>query len=293
MRQRLRPQLNFQALLGRIAPSESESSGLRGHQSTIQRRLTNSLNIANFRRIGSTARGTAIRGHSDLDLMAIFPASELVRGDGFISSNTALTRVRTSLQARYPSTDIRRDGVAVVLSFGAGQRSLDVVPAKFAGVYMSSPMYDIPSGDGGWRRVSPAAHNLFITRANTRAGMKLTRVAQLLRWWKYSRIIPIPISSFFMDLTLAESRICEGALSYPYCLARYFAHLDQRGCRGFQDPCAVSNSLDAASTTPQLEAVRTAVAYASHHAEQALAAAKREHFQEANRQWSLVFNDYY
>jgi hypothetical protein len=152
-------------------------------------------------------------------------------------------------------------------------------------------VYGIPDGAGGWSETSPEAHDSYFASAVKKSGNKLNRVIQLLKWWKFAREQPIPIQSFHLDLLLASSDVCVGAKPYTHCLYEAFKLLADRQCRGLRDPIGIAGVVNAAGTEAQLEKVNNAVAYALNHSTAALAATAVNDFQEANRQWSLVFNN--
>lgn len=122
-----------------------------------------------------------------------------------VNSDTVLNRISQDLNNRFVSITVCKDMQAVVVHFGRGQMSLDVVPGFFHKFEKGAPVYAIPDGVGRWIETSPQAHNTFINRENKRSGEKLKKIGQLVRYWKYSRAGAIPISSFYIDLLLAQS----------------------------------------------------------------------------------------
>lgn len=293
MNARVNPQVNIAVLARRIQPQGGELSAARRHLLTVRRRLAASFFISKIVPIGSHTRGTAIRWYSDLDVMAVVRRNEAKWGGDFVASSTLLQRVRNDLQDRYVHTNVRGDQQAVVLGFAAGQQSLDVVPAIFARFDKQRPVYAIPDGNGEWLETSPEAHSRFFALADQRSGGKLRKLIQLLKWWKFSRAQPIPIRPFHLDLLLADSDICVGVKPYTYCLYEAFKLLVSRECRGFRDPLGIAGTVDAAQTEAQWEVINDAADFALEHSRAALIAERSKDFEEANRQWSIVFNDEY
>ncbi len=179
---------------------------------------------------------------------------------------------------------------AVVVQFGGGQKSMDVVPGFFHEMKNKRPVYYIPDGYGGWMETSPEAHNSFINKENIRSGEKLKKVAQLIRFWKYSRANSIPISSFYIDLLLAHSGICVGAKTYPMMMYEFFKLMYDRECRGLHDPVGVAGVVYAVKTKPQASTLVSHVENSLNHAIKAVNAEHNKQFKEANRQWDIVFN---
>lgn len=287
------PQLNMVALAHRIQPQPSELGAAKLHRGVVRTRLDKSFDVSRLVPIGSHARGTAIRTFSDLDVMVVLRRNEAKWGGSIVQSTTLVNRVREDLALRFPLTDVRADAQAVVIRFAQGQQSLDVVPALFQRFDRQRPVVAIPNGDAGWMETSPEAHNKLFAEADERTGSKLRKVVQLLRWWKYSRANPIPLASFYLDMVMAASGLFIGVKPYTHCLYEAFKHLSDRECRGWRDPLGISGVVFAANTEVKAAAAVNAVEYAFDHAKAALAAEVVKDFEEANRQWSIVFNDGY
>jgi len=249
-----------------------------------------SFDIARILRIGSHTRGTAIRTYSDLDVLAVLRRNEAKWGRRIVSSDTLLSRVIEDLQGRFPYTAVRGDQQAAVIGFSAGQRSLDVVPALWERFSEKHPVYAIPDGQGGWIETSPEAHNRRFQIAVARSGGKLKGVCQLLRWWKFSRVQPIPLQTFHTDVLLAAQDTCVGARTYAQCLFLAFQLLARRQCRSLQDPLGMGGAIPAAKTDAQRRSLIDAVEYSLQHASSAIELEASARFEEANVQWNLVFN---
>lgn len=282
--------MNMAALAHRVQPLETELINAKRHRGTARIRLAKSFDVSRIVPIGSHARGTAIRAHSDLDMMVVLRRNEAKWGDSLVSSYTVLEKLRQDLQERYTQTEIRRDAQAVVIDFAGGQRSLDVVPALFQRFDRLRPVFLIPDGNGEWLESSPEAHDRYFGSAVERSGGKLKKVVQLMKWWKFSRAQPIPIRSFHVDVLVASSDVCVGVKPFTHCLYQVFELLARRECRGLRDPLGLTGVIYAAATDPQWKAINEAVAYSLDHARAAVAAEAVKNFEEANRQWSIVFN---
>lgn len=293
MRTALPAQYNLLALAQRIQPQEGELSVAESHRTSVRRRLFNSFETASTPVMGSHARGTAIRLHSDLDVLLILRKNEVKWGDRVVSSDTILQRVKDDLQSRYPFTTVRRDVMAVALDFGNGKESLDLVPGLFSRFASSRPVYRIPDGAGDWMETSPAAHDQYFATQHVRSGNKLRKVSQLIKWWKHARQPAMPIRSFYVDMLLAGEGLCLGAKTYGKCLCDFFEAVVQRECAGYVDPCGIAGRIALAPTSAQRDTAFRAAVYARDHARWGLAAEIRGDHVEANRQWSLVFNGTY
>ena len=281
----------FAALLDRIEPLDSELADIRTKMSTINRRLVDSFGIKKIFLAGSHKRGTAIRRHSDVDFFVLFPVAESQWGGHRISSETFIEKIRKDLTGRYPNTQISRDEQAVVVKFGSGANSVDVVPAVFHGFSeQKRPMYLIPKGVGEWKVTSPDSHDTYIESANEASGRKLRYVSKLLKYWRHCREADIKLSSFHIELYLADSGICSGVSSYSYCVAKALWDLKERNCRAMQDPLRISGLVPAARTAAYQEKVSRSIAASANHAAYAYSAENKGDHVEARRQWDIVFN---
>ena len=281
---------SFAALIGRIQPLQSELDAARQHRDTIKTRLETDFDLSSCRPIGSSARETSIRGFSDTDLLAAFRKNNFTRGGSLINSDTALDNVRKALVERYPNSDVRRDGMAIAVSFSDG-RQVDVVPGVFDEMYDKEwPVYLIPDGAGGWMRTSPALYDAYIRETNREAGGKLIQVAQLMKFWRECREPRIPLSSFHIEMILASEEVCKGVKSYAECMLDILRNLARRECRAMQDPYDIAGNIPAIKTLSQRERAQNSIANSRDHAQSARGAELGSDLEEARRQWDIVFN---
>ncbi|MFZ2542073.1 MAG: hypothetical protein WAW75_09935 [Gallionella sp.] len=288
----MRVAIVFNKLLNSLQPTIVGVNKGKLHAAAIRSRLSSSFAMNKSLFIGSTPRKTAVRGTSDVDLLAVFKRDEARWGDQLVRSDTLVQRVRDDLNARFKSTTVRRDGQAVVVQFGQGSEPVDVVPAifhEFRG-NTGSPVYLIPKGDGEWMESAPEAHNRYLIAKDISATGKLRKTVQLLKHWRSCRATSIPLASIHLELLLAADNVCVGAKSYSGCLSDAFALLRYRECRGLRDPVGVAGVLYAVQTEAQHEQLLAAVEYAAAHADRAVYAESRKDWNEAFRQWDMVFN---
>lgn len=284
------PQLSIGKLIEKIQPRSTEMTRAISHSDSVKRRLNKSFDLKRYVKFGSHSRETAIRSYSDMDYMAVLSRNNVKWAGNIVNSATVLNKVRDDLDDRFTYTQVKRDMQAVVVNFGNGQHSMDVVPAIYSRFHMGRPVYWMPDGNDGWIETCPEAHNKFFLDAKKKYGARLTKLLQLLKWWKFCRSEPIPISSFHLDLLLASSDIFKGIKPYTRCLHDAFQLLVERECRGFRDPVGIAGVIPAADTQPKLRKVNSAAEYALKHAKAAIQAEAWKDFEEANRQWSIVFN---
>lgn len=284
----------FERLRIRLQPTAVELATLDRHGVQIVGALR-ALQLHSTKALGSHQRGTAIARRSDRDVFAVFHRREAIRGGTLISSETMLDRVRSALlNSRFWSTDVVRDGQAIVLRFSDG-RNVDVVPALFEGMEqvlrVNRPVYSIPDGDGWWMATSPEAHLHYIRQAHAPSGGKFRYCIQLLKAWRESRDPRIPISSFHLELVFANEGTFSQVGTYQECLRDAFRVLRDRAGRAIQDPLGISGNVRAAKTPRQVALLRDHAAYAYDKADQAIAAEIDRDLPSAWFYWNLVFND--
>lgn len=290
MSRALNPNLALRRLAHQLQPLESEVAAAYQHLATIRTRLNKSFHVASVHRIGSHSRGTAIRTHSDVDLLAVLRRKEARWGEREVSPDTFMRRIAKDLRDRYTATSIRRDAQAVVLQFRSGEHAVDLVPAIFERFEDKCPIYRIPGHAGQWIETSPARHNRLFQIASARSGGKLRLVSQLVKGWRYARTPPYALSSFYADMLLASSDVASGVKSYGQCLHDFFAELARRESRGLQDPAGIAGVIPANDSSHARERLTEAAITARDRATLALKAQSVGDFAEANRQWSLIFN---
>lgn len=285
---------HFAKLLSVTKMPDAETASSQVHAATVTSRLRKSFELVSVLTIGSHSRGTSVRAYSDLDLLAVFKKSEAQRGGELLRSTTFIDAVRDDLRQRYQQTQIRRDGQAVAISFGAGSRAVDVVPAIYwAPGPRNWPTYLIPSGDGDWLQTSPRLHSDFINKANEDSGQKLKGVIRLLKFWRHCRAPEVPLLSFHLELVLADGGIGRGASTYSAALCAAFDLLADREARAVRDPLGISGLVPAAKTDAMRIQVASALTYSREHARYAREAERCGDRQEAIRQWSIVFNGHF
>jgi predicted nucleotidyltransferase len=280
----------FQTLLSRIEPLQTEVDAAYTHADSVKARLAKSFALKKFVVIGSHARGTAIRAYSDVDFFAVISRADVRWGDGYVRSCTILDRVREDLGDRFWRTGTTRDGQAIMLNFGSGTSAVDVVPAFFWEMGTKWPIYQMPDGAGEWMTTNPELHGSYLRRADVQSGGKLRRTVQLLKFWRECRHPRIPLSSIHLELVLASERVCTGVQTYAQCLASAWQVLADRGCRSLRDPLQIAGLIPAAKTPAQEEQVLRSVLYARDRALGALNAEGNGDYQEALRQWDLIYN---
>jgi hypothetical protein len=285
--------VSFARLIRQIQPADTEVKKSLLHAAQIRTRLAKSYNLKKFLLAGSFHRRTYVHGSSDVDLFALFARDDLRWGARYVLSTTALHNLGQELAARYPFSTVYSDVHAIVVAF-SDRVSVDVVPASFHGVTKENwPIYKMPDGSGGWMLTSPELHARYIKQEDERAGGKLRRTAQLMKFWRECRSPKIPLSSFHIEMLLASSGICTGVKSYAECVTEMLQLLAQRQCHALQDPLGITGNIGATRSLSQREGTLSSIVYSREHAKAALIAEARGVTQEAGRQWDIVFNGHF
>lgn len=282
----------FATLIARAQLTQRDVDLFTGHRATVTTAVKSRLEVNKVDLIGSFARGTAIHGASDVDLLLVLSRSAVTWGGNLKSSGRVLGDVRDALRDRYAGTAIGRDGQAVVVGFNDGGHPIDVVPACYLehGGRLNYPLYAIPDGQNGWMQTSPGAHNKFIGDAEARSGGKLKYVSQAFKVWRDARVGGVPISAFHAELVLANEGLADGARSYSAVFRDLLVVLARRECAALRDPIDVSGLIAASATEPKRQQAARTVVDSARHADAALTAEQRGDAREAVRQWGLVFN---
>ncbi|MBF4562548.1 nucleotidyltransferase [Microbacterium sp. VKM Ac-2870] len=151
--------------------------------------------------IGSFGRHTAIKAISDLDMIFILPSS---LRDAYSDDNgprRMLERVRDTLTARYPNTDIRVDQCVVRVQFATNAFKFEVQPA----FENTDGTFDYPDTKAqGWKTTKPRAEIKATKDCNDRTSTNMRHLARMTRAWKNANgvnigglVIDTLVHSFF------------------------------------------------------------------------------------------------
>lgn len=152
--------------------------------------------------VGSVGRGTAVSGTSDLDMLFILPLDVYKKFDSYESNGQSalLQEVKETLKERYPRSDIKGDGQAVVVNFTDRSYTIDLVPA-FA-QDDGSFKYPDSHGGGSWKKTDPipeqeACAELFKATKGDALGL-----CNALRVWKNN--IGLHFKGLLIDTLVAK-----------------------------------------------------------------------------------------
>ena len=132
--------------------------------------------------VGSIGRGTAIKNTSDVDMLFILPRRVYYRFDAYTSNGQSalLQEIKSEISERYPRTDIKGDGQAVVIEFE--KFTIDLVPAfkNFDGSFE----YPDSNNGGSWKNTNPIPEQNKSSSINVSTNNNFVRLANMMRCWK-------------------------------------------------------------------------------------------------------------
>jgi len=177
--------------------------------------------------IGSYGKGTAVRPPRDVDILFLLPSTVYDRyksRSGNVQSQL-LQEVRSVLQKRYPSTDIRGDGQVVVVPFQNGH-SVEVLP----GWRTTDKKFLVPNThDGGhWQTVDHDAEITQVQSSDARSNSNTRNLIKMLKAWQ--RECSVPIKSLVLELRTVNflkkwQHYDKGATYYDWMVRDFLAEL--------------------------------------------------------------------
>jgi hypothetical protein len=276
----------FRDFLAKLTPSSYESEAAKSHRHSIEARLKLDFGyVRRFTRIGSFGNGTSISGYSDVDYLACLPTEQLTQ-----VSTSSLTKVRNSLDARFPYTGVHVSCPAVVVPFGStASETTEVVVADYIGDSKGYKLYDIADCAGGWMNASPDAHNDYVRSVNDKLNGKVKPLIRFIKAWKYFR--DVPISSFYLELRVAKYSSGESSIIYDIDIKRILRQLADAQLADMQDPMEVSGYIPACKSDAQYKDAISKIETAAARAEKARDAASNGKISDAFDWWRLLYNN--
>lgn len=236
----------FEVLLSRKIPTAAERVAAAQHRASIETSLSQLENFG-LRETGSFSHGTAVRGHSDVDVLVS------LGGGRPANSDTALDRVRNALKRSFPLTPVRVSRPAVVVDFAGGDERWEVIPGYYLRTAGDHIVYSIPAPGGGWMESAPSAHLAYVTDVNRSPSGGAKGLARLVKTWKYANPGGAKVSSFYLEMRAAQ-RMASEASFVPHLDFAYLVNsLVRNGLADMNDPTGATGRFRAAST----EAYRT------------------------------------
>lgn len=279
----------FKVFLSRLTPTEAQREAGAKHRASVKGALESRLEVSRFRETGSFTHGTGIRGYSDIDLLASLGT------DRPGSSITALNWVKEALQARFPSTPVKIRRPAVVVEFGGGYETWEVIPGFVTGRGGDDQfVYDVPaaSSGGGWIDSAPGEHLLYVNKANKKPHQGDAKaLARLVKAWKYYR--NVPISSFYLEMRCAQHVRSVSSYIHVWDLCEVLESLNAKQLAPMNDPSGATGRIHACSSDSTRSDALAKLARASTRARNALDADNSHKPDDAFYYLDKLFNGHF
>jgi hypothetical protein len=234
----------FEEFLKRLVPTQAQRDAGASHRATVKAALEARIDVRNFYETGSFSHGTGVRGYSDID--ALVSINETRPG----SSYTALTWVKDALSARFPLTTVKIRRPAVVIEFGGGYETWEVIPGFITGRGGKDQLvYDIPgpSAESGWIDAAPKEHLAYVNECNRNLHKGDAKdLARLVKAWKY--FCNVPVSSFYLEMRSAQHVKTQSTYIHVWEACSVLEKLHNHQLAAMNDPMGASGRFHACSS---------------------------------------------
>lgn len=259
----------FEVFLGRLVPTEAQRQAGASHRSSVKSTLEAKLAVNSFFESGSFTHATGVRGHSDIDVFVSL-------GGARPTSDTALRWVKDVLQARFPDTTIRISRPAVIVEFGGGYETWEVIPAFLPGRGTPSQLvYDIPGASSGWINSAPKEHLGYVNECDKKPNKGNAKaLARFVKAWKY--YCNVPVSSFYLEMRAAQHVAAETTYIHVWDVCLLLESLDGMALAAMNDPSGATGRIYACATDAQADDALSKLSTAAIRARKALDAHQAE-----------------
>lgn len=279
----------FETFLSRLTPTKAQREAGASHRASVKAALTAKLEVSRFRETGSFSHGTGIRAYSDIDLLVSLGA------DRPSSSWTALNWVKDALQVRFPKTPVKIRRPSVVVEFGSGYETWEVIPGFITGRGGENQfVYDVPSPvtNGGWIDSAPGEHLDYVNGANKNPHPGDAKdLARLLKAWKYYR--NVPVSSFYLEMRCAQHVKGNSTYIHVWDLCEVLEDLENHELAAMNDPSGATGRIKACSSDAKREEALTKLSRAATRARLALDAHQEDKIDDAFYYLDKLFNGHF
>lgn len=255
----------FDVFLKRLVPTDAQREAGTKHRASVKAALENKLALYTFFESGSFGHGTGVRGFSDIDA---FVSLERTQPE---SSYTALTWVRDVLAQRFPTTTVEIRRPAVVVRFGGGYETWEVIPAFPSNTSGAEIVYSIPGPSAGsaWIASTPKAHLKYVNACNENPGKGNAKaLARLVKAWKYYN--NVPISSFYLEMRCAQHVATQNTYVPVWDVCQVLEKLNGHELAPMNDPTGASGRFYACSSDANRTAALSKLNTAAVRARKAL-----------------------
>jgi hypothetical protein len=275
----------FEVFLGRLVPTEAQRTAGASHRASVKAALEAKLKVRTFFETGSFSHGTGVRGHSDIDALVSLGET---KPD---SSYTALNWVKDVLSARFPLTTVKIRRPAVVVEFGDGYETWEVIPGFLTGRGGATQyVYDIPGPSAGAAFIdsAPKEHLAYVNECNKKPHKGDAKdLARLIKAWKYLR--SVPISSFYLEMRCAQHVATQTTYVHVWDVCQVLEKLVAHELAPMNDPSAATGRIYPCSSDSTREDALSKLSTAAARARRALDAHRAEKYEATFEALNLLF----
>jgi hypothetical protein len=167
----------FEAFDIRIRTTRADQRAASTHAEAVCGALEQQDFVIECFPVGSTVRGTAVRGISDVDLLVTIRGS---RDDFSMRPEQIIDLVSETLAESH--FEVSRDAVAITLGFPEPP-SVDVIPAIPSGSREGHPVFWIGTETLSWQEYAPSQQDLLIITRTEQVGPRLKSIIRMLKVW--------------------------------------------------------------------------------------------------------------
>ena len=253
----------FDEYVTTLVPSAYDRSVVSERRAAIEKALDNcALDAGLLFESGSWSHGTALAGHSDVDLMAWAGGIQPTR------PSSALAAMKSALQdSHWAITNLRVSSPTVQVRF-TGPPHFEVVPAWLhANNDGESRVFQIPGPGDRWVESAPRPHLRFVNQQNDRLNKRVKPLARLLKQWKAHT--GAPVSSFYLEMRAAAYAKTEQVIVYHLDLRYLIDDLITSGLPDMNDPTGYVSRIHAVSSEENRRTTLRLLREAKHHLDEA------------------------
>ncbi len=273
----------FRIFIDWQVPSVADREKAASHKVAIQAKLEQKYGLYRMFQSGSFSHATGVKNFSDVDYIASLQSKQP------LLSSSILNSVRDTLQERFPYTVVRVSRPAVVLEFGGGYETVEIIPAyPIAAVRDGVMKFQIPGVATEWLESAPEAHIKYVNDCNkVPVAGKAKSFVRLIKAWKF--YMNVPISSFYLEMRAATYIARQNDVIYPYDLSFFFNELLACNLADMNDPTGTTGRIRACSSEYNKQLALSRLTTATGRASNALDAHKNNKTELAFYYWNQLF----
>lgn len=273
----------FDTFIGWCVPSDSDREHAANHRHSIYDKLDGKYGLHRMFQSGSFSHGTGVKGLSDVDYFASLKSDRPSLG------STILSSMRGALKERFPNTEVHVSRPAVVLEFGSGYETCEIIPAYAQAKVNDDMRFIIPGVSDEWMYSTPEQHLKYVNACNqSPVRGKAKGFARLIKAWKYYR--DVPLSSFYLEMRAAKYISEQETVVYSYDLCLFLENLVSINLAAMNDPSGSTGRIEPCSSEATFRDALSKLNTAAGRARNALDYHKAGNDSNAFYYWDQLFN---